>query len=139
MVRMVRRWIWNVPALNGRRRLQGRRDRPPDKPWRFLCGVARRAKVSVVRKLAALLHRLWVTGEIYDPVGHHAKRGLEEMAMKWAFGYSSRQSRARRSVVRFASLGVSTLRWCEPGRLGRAAEAAGCGARASAGPNVAPQ
>ena len=28
----------------------------------------RRAPVWMARKLAVLLHRLWVTGEVYDPV-----------------------------------------------------------------------
>jgi transposase len=28
----------------------------------------RRAKVAIARKLAVLLHRLWVTGEVYDPL-----------------------------------------------------------------------
>lgn len=30
-----------------------------------------RAKVAVARKLAVLLHRLWTTGEVYQPVGYH--------------------------------------------------------------------
>jgi transposase len=30
----------------------------------------KRAKVAVARKLAVLLHRLWVTGEVYQPVGY---------------------------------------------------------------------
>jgi len=30
----------------------------------------RRAVVAVARKLAVLLHRLWVTGEVYDPFYH---------------------------------------------------------------------
>jgi transposase len=34
----------------------------------------KRAKVAVARKLAVLLHRLWVTGEIYEPTGYQAKR-----------------------------------------------------------------
>ena len=34
----------------------------------------KRAKVAVARKLAVLLHRLWVTGEVYEPVGYQAKR-----------------------------------------------------------------
>ena len=33
----------------------------------------KRAKVAVARKLAVLLHRLWKTGEVYDPF-HVAKR-----------------------------------------------------------------
>ena len=34
----------------------------------------KRAKVAVARKLAVLLHRLWITGEVYEPTGYHAKR-----------------------------------------------------------------
>ena len=30
----------------------------------------RRAKVAVARKLAVLMHRLWVTGEVYQPIGY---------------------------------------------------------------------
>ena len=30
----------------------------------------KRAVVAVARKLAVLLHRLWVTGEVYDPFYH---------------------------------------------------------------------
>jgi len=30
----------------------------------------KRAKVAVARKLAVLMHRLWVTGEIYQPLGY---------------------------------------------------------------------
>jgi transposase len=32
----------------------------------------KRAAVAVARKLAVLLHRLWVSGEVYEPL-HHAK------------------------------------------------------------------
>src|SRR5216683_4439597 len=32
----------------------------------------RRATVAVARKLAVLMHRLWVTGEEYQPVGYEA-------------------------------------------------------------------
>jgi hypothetical protein len=39
----------------------------------------KRAKVAVARKLAVLMHRLWVTGEIYEPVGYLQKR-LEDPA-----------------------------------------------------------
>jgi transposase len=31
-------------------------------------GAKRRAVVAVARKLAVLLHRLWVTGEVYEPL-----------------------------------------------------------------------
>jgi transposase len=34
----------------------------------------KRAKVAVARKLAVLLHRLWITGEVYEPTGYKAKR-----------------------------------------------------------------
>lgn len=37
----------------------------------------KRAKVAVARKLAVLLHRLWVTGEVYEPLGYQSRR-LEE-------------------------------------------------------------
>ena len=30
----------------------------------------KRAAVAVARKLAVLLHRLWVTGEVYEPLRH---------------------------------------------------------------------
>jgi transposase len=30
----------------------------------------KRAKVAVARKLAVLMHRLWVTGEVYEPLGY---------------------------------------------------------------------
>jgi transposase len=30
----------------------------------------KRAAVAVARKLAVLLHRLWVSGEVYEPLGH---------------------------------------------------------------------
>jgi transposase len=33
----------------------------------------RRAKVAVARKLAVLMHRLWVTGEEYHPLGYRQK------------------------------------------------------------------
>jgi transposase len=33
----------------------------------------RRAKVAVARKLAVLMHRLWVTGEEYQPLGYRQK------------------------------------------------------------------
>jgi transposase len=37
----------------------------------------KRAKVAVARKLAVLMHRLWVTGEVYEPLGYH-ERQVEE-------------------------------------------------------------
>lgn len=33
----------------------------------------KRAKVAVARKLAVVLHRLWITGEVYQPIGYQAK------------------------------------------------------------------
>jgi transposase len=39
----------------------------------------KRAKVAVARKLAVLMHRLWVTGEVYEPVGY-GKRSSEPAA-----------------------------------------------------------
>jgi transposase len=36
----------------------------------------KRAAVAVARKLAVLLHRLWVTGEVYDPL-YNANRSQE--------------------------------------------------------------
>jgi transposase len=37
----------------------------------------KRAKVGVARKLAVLMHRLWVTGEVYEPLGYQRRRGEE--------------------------------------------------------------
>lgn len=34
----------------------------------------KRAKVAVARKLAVLMHRLWVTGEVYEPLGYQHPR-----------------------------------------------------------------
>ena len=39
----------------------------------------KRAKVAVARKLAVLMHRLWVTGEVYEPLGYKNRR-MEEPA-----------------------------------------------------------
>ena len=39
----------------------------------------KRAKVAVARKLAVLMHRLWVTGEVYEPLGYKSRR-MEEPA-----------------------------------------------------------
>ena len=36
-------------------------------------GAKKRAVVAVARKLAVLLHRLWLTGEVYDPVGYQTQ------------------------------------------------------------------
>jgi len=40
----------------------------------------KRAKVAVARKLAVLMHRLWVSGEIYEPVGYQRKRLAKDLA-----------------------------------------------------------
>jgi hypothetical protein len=38
----------------------------------------KRAAVAVARKLSVLLHRLWVTGEVYDPLYNTHRRQKEE-------------------------------------------------------------
>jgi transposase len=38
-------------------------------------GAKKRAVVAVARKLAVLLHRLWVTGEVYEPLREATRRG----------------------------------------------------------------
>jgi transposase len=38
----------------------------------------KRAKVAVARKLAVLMHRLWVTGEVYEPLGYQQRRNEED-------------------------------------------------------------
>jgi transposase len=40
----------------------------------------KRAKVAVARKLGVLMHRLWVTGEVYEPLGYHERRLAEKAA-----------------------------------------------------------
>jgi transposase len=40
----------------------------------------KRARVAVARKLAVLMHRLWVTGEVYTPLGYHQRRIEEKRA-----------------------------------------------------------
>ncbi len=40
----------------------------------------KRAAVAVARKLSVLLHRLWVTGEIYDPLYNTHRHGKQEVA-----------------------------------------------------------
>lgn len=40
----------------------------------------KRAKVAVARKLAVLMHRLWVTGEVYEPLGYQSGRTEETAA-----------------------------------------------------------
>jgi len=37
----------------------------------------KRAKVAVARKLAVLMHRLWVTGEVFEPLGYHQRQREE--------------------------------------------------------------
>ena len=40
----------------------------------------KRAAVAVARKLAILLHRLWVSGEVYEPLGYASSRGMVQPA-----------------------------------------------------------
>jgi transposase len=40
----------------------------------------RRARVAVARKLSTLMHRLWVTGEVYQPLGYHQKKNASKAA-----------------------------------------------------------
>jgi transposase len=40
----------------------------------------KRAKVAVARKVAVLMHRLWVTGEVYQPTGYRKQREEEAVA-----------------------------------------------------------
>ena len=40
----------------------------------------KRAAVAVARKLAVLLHRLWVTGEVYEPLGYRASGTIIQAA-----------------------------------------------------------
>jgi hypothetical protein len=40
----------------------------------------KRAAVAVARKLAVLLHRLWSSGEVYEPLGHGIQRTITEPA-----------------------------------------------------------
>jgi len=39
--------------------------------------ACKRAKIAVARKLGTLMHRLWVTGEVYEPLGYHERRKAE--------------------------------------------------------------
>jgi transposase len=40
----------------------------------------KRAKVAVARKLSVLMHRLWVTGEAYEPLGYHHSQAQKSAA-----------------------------------------------------------
>jgi len=40
----------------------------------------KRAAVAVARKLAVLLHRLWVSGEVYEPLGYSAPKAQKAAA-----------------------------------------------------------
>jgi transposase len=40
----------------------------------------KRAAVAVARKLAVLLHRLWVSGEVYEPLGYACSRAIVQPA-----------------------------------------------------------
>ena len=41
----------------------------------------KRAAVAVARKLAVLLHRLWVSGEVYEPLGYASSRAIVQQAV----------------------------------------------------------
>jgi hypothetical protein len=43
-------------------------------------GAKRKAVVAVARKLAVLLHHLWATGEVYQPLRNHPAPVLEAIA-----------------------------------------------------------
>ena len=40
----------------------------------------RRALVGMARKLAVLLHRLWITGEVYEPLYQQTRKGSARVA-----------------------------------------------------------
>jgi transposase len=40
----------------------------------------KRAAVAVARKLAVLLHRLWTSGEVYEPLRHDSSPAIEQEA-----------------------------------------------------------
>ena len=40
----------------------------------------KRAAVAVARKLAVLLHRLWWSGEVYEPLGYGIQKTITEPA-----------------------------------------------------------
>jgi transposase len=40
----------------------------------------KRATVAVARKLAVLLHRLWTSGEVYEPLGHRMPTKMTQAA-----------------------------------------------------------
>jgi transposase len=42
--------------------------------------LKKRAVVAVARKLSVLLHRLWVSGEVYDPLYNAHRRQEQETA-----------------------------------------------------------
>jgi hypothetical protein len=42
----------------------------------------KRAVVAVARKLGILLHRLWVTGEVYEPLRNHNARQDQKKAAR---------------------------------------------------------
>jgi hypothetical protein len=66
----------------------------------------KRAAVAVARKLAVLLHRLWVSGEVYEPLGyassgrsHHRLRRPKERRQMGA-GSRSPELKTRASIDR---------------------------------------
>ena len=53
---------------------------PKERTTRGGKNAKKRAAVAVARKLSVLLHRLWVTGEIYDPLYNTRRRAQQEEA-----------------------------------------------------------
>jgi transposase len=51
----------------------------------------KRAVVAVARKLAVLLHCLWVSGEVYDPLYNTHRRQSKEAAWREAMGQTSKE------------------------------------------------
>jgi len=43
-------------------------------------GKNAKKRAAVARKLAVLLHRLWVSGEVYEPLGYAASRAIVQPA-----------------------------------------------------------
>src|SRR5262249_40436813 len=58
----------------------------------------KRARVAVARKLGVLMHRLWVTGEVYEPVGYAAKRLVAKPTRKGR--QAKRNQKTRRETER---------------------------------------
>jgi transposase len=57
----LKRWGWKLAGRGGK-------------------NAKKRAVVAVARKLAILLHRLWVTGEVYEPLRNSQARAVKRAA-----------------------------------------------------------